>query len=58
MMDAQGQGEFSENGWQAALEQAELHLMNLLDAQAALEDEIEAQLAVVALLEELASPPE
>jgi hypothetical protein len=58
MNDAQGQGKFSRKDWEAALAQAELHLMELLDALDALELEIEAQVALIGLLEELAGPPE
>jgi hypothetical protein len=38
--------------------QALLHLLDLMDALEALEQEIEAQAAVVRLLDELANPPE
>jgi hypothetical protein len=58
MIDAQGQDEFFQNDWQAALDRAVEHLMELLAALDDLEQEIEAQMAVVELLERLAGPPE
>jgi hypothetical protein len=58
MNNAQGQDEFFQNDWQAALERAEEHLMELLSALDDLEQEIEAQMAVVELLARLAGPPE
>jgi hypothetical protein len=58
MNDVQGQDEFFQNDWQAALDRAVEHLRELLAALDDLEQEIEAQMAVVELLARLAGPPE